>query len=165
MTLGGRVSEEIFFKRITTGAQDDLQKITRIAMEAVSNYGMNSLVGPLSYRQEQESFQKPFSERTAQLIDEQVREMVNKAHARTTKLLTEHKDDVEKVAKLLLEKEIISRDDMVRLLGERPFVENDKETAQLLGWSKPFGGAQGEKGHDAPLPGGFESGGPASPVA
>jgi AFG3 family protein len=70
---------------------------------------MNSIVGPLSYRQDQESFQKPFSEKTAQLIDDEVRKMVFEAHKRTTDLLTEKKEQVEKVAKQLLEKEILSR--------------------------------------------------------
>ncbi|GAA5994002.1 hypothetical protein JCM5350_001528 [Sporobolomyces pararoseus] len=123
MTLGGRVSEEIFFGRITTGAQDDLQKVTRMAAEVIANYGMNSVVGPLSYRQDQESFQKPFSEKTAQLIDDEVRKMVFEAHKRTTNLLTEKKEQVEKVAQLLLEKEVLSRNDMINLIGPRPFEE------------------------------------------
>lgn len=139
MTLGGRVSEEIFFKKITTGAQDDLQKVTRMATEVITNYGMNSAIGPISYgRQDQnESFQKPFSERTAARIDDEVRGMAMEAHRRTTELLTEKKEQVEAVAKLLLEKEVISREDMTRLLGERPFEEKDQETARQLGWSKP----------------------------
>jgi AFG3 family protein len=131
-----------------------------MAVEVCSNYGMNSVIGPISYgRQDgQESFQKPFSERTGQMIDEQVSNMVREAHRRCTELLTTNKDAVEKVAKLLLDKEVISRDDMVRLLGERPFVETDKEQAKLLGWSKGFGGSTPDKGRDAPLPGGIESG-------
>lgn len=154
MTLGGRVSEEIFFGKITTGAQDDLQKITRMATEVCANYGMNDAIGPLSYRQDQEGFQKPFSEQTGQLIDEQVRKMVREAHQRTTQLLTEKREQVEKVAKLLLEKEAISREDMIRLLGERPFKEKDEETSKMLGWSKRWGGGPGgEHGRDAPLPG------------
>ncbi|KAI0756701.1 ATP-dependent metallopeptidase Hfl [Daedaleopsis nitida] len=126
MTLGGRVSEEIFFghDNITTGAQDDLQKITRIAFEAVANYGMNDVVGPVSYggaNATQESLVKPFSEKTAEMLDEQVRKMIVLSHQRTTELLTKHKADVEKVAKLLLEKEVITREDMIKLLGPRPF--------------------------------------------
>lgn len=73
MTLGGRVSEEIFFKRITTGAQDDLQKVTKMAFEICSNYGMNETIGPVSYgRQDNEGFQKPFSEKTGQMLDDEV---------------------------------------------------------------------------------------------
>ena len=81
MTLGGRVSEEIFFgqQNVTTGAQDDLQKITKIAFEVVANYGMNDVVGPVSYggaNATQESLVKPFSEKTAEMLDEQVRKMI-----------------------------------------------------------------------------------------
>lgn len=115
MTLGGRVSEEIFFGSITTGAQDDLQKITKMAFEVCANYGMNPEIGPISYgnrEQQGESFQKPFSEATAQALDRAVHKMVTDAHARTKKLLTERKQEVEKVAKLLLEKEVITREDM-----------------------------------------------------
>jgi ATP-dependent Zn protease len=91
MTLGGRVSEEIFFPVITTGAQDDLQKITKMAFEACANYGMNPDIGPISYGnrdQQGEGFQKPFSEATAQSLDRAVHNMVKDAHRRTTELLT-----------------------------------------------------------------------------
>ncbi len=125
------MSEEIFFgyENVTTGAQDDLQKITKIAFEAVANYGMNNVVGPVSYggaNATQESLVKPFSEKTAEMLDEQVRKMIvfvlhfllnrrsadalcSHSHQRTTELLTKHKEDVEKVAQLLLEKEVINR--------------------------------------------------------
>lgn len=129
MTLGGRCSEEIFFGKITTGAQDDLQKITKMAFEICANYGMNDALGPLSYGsrdQQGEAFQKPFSEATAQAIDQAVRKMVVDAHARTKALLTEKKAEVEKVAKLLLEKEVITREDMRNLLGRRPFQTADE---------------------------------------
>lgn len=80
MTLGGRVSEEIFFGHgnITSGAQDDLQKITRLAFEAVANYGMNDVIGPVSYggSKAQDKWQKPFSEKTGQMLDDEVRKMI-----------------------------------------------------------------------------------------
>jgi AFG3 family protein len=80
MTLGGRVSEEIFFgqENITTGASDDLQKITRMAFSAVATYGMNSVIGPVSYEQnkEQQGFTKPFSEKTGEILDGEVRKMI-----------------------------------------------------------------------------------------
>jgi AFG3 family protein len=129
MTLGGRVSEEIFFGSITTGAQDDLQKITKMAFEVCANYGMNPDIGPISYGgrdQQGEGFQKPFSEAPAQALDKAVHNMVRNAHQRTTELLTKHKADVEKVARLLLEKEVITRQDMRLLLGPRPFKNNDE---------------------------------------
>ncbi|KAJ9121680.1 Mitochondrial inner membrane m-AAA protease component [Naganishia vaughanmartiniae] len=129
MTLGGRCSEEIFFGKITTGAQDDLQKITKMAFEVCANYGMDPEIGPISYggqQQQGESFQKPFSEATAQALDKAVKKMVTDAHARTLKLLTDRKAEVEKVAKLLLEKEVITREDMRNLLGRRPFQTADE---------------------------------------
>ena len=81
MTLGGRVSEEIFFgyENITTGAQDDLQKITKMAFEACANYGMNNIIGPVSYggrKGSEESLTKPFSEKTAEMLDFEVRKMI-----------------------------------------------------------------------------------------
>ncbi|WVO14111.1 hypothetical protein L204_101739 [Cryptococcus depauperatus] len=129
MTLGGRVSEEIFFDRITTGAQDDLQKITKMAFEVCANYGMDPNIGPISYGgrdQQGEGFQKPFSEATAEALDRAVKKMVVEAHDKTTKLLTKHKEDVEKVAQLLLQKEVITREDMRLALGPRPFANKDE---------------------------------------
>ncbi|MDA4737433.1 hypothetical protein NY590_24960, partial [Enterobacter kobei] len=88
-----------------------------------ANYGMNPDIGPISYgssEKRQEGFQKPFSEATAQALDAAVKKMITQAHQRTTDLLTKHKDDVEKVAQLLLQKEVITREDMRNLLGKRP---------------------------------------------
>ncbi|KAF8898874.1 peptidase family M41-domain-containing protein [Infundibulicybe gibba] len=137
MTLGGRVSEEIFFgvENITTGAQDDLQKITRMAFEACANYGMNDVIGPVSYggdRGAKESWTKPFSERTAEMLDAEVRKMITNAYERTRNLLTTHREDVEKVAKLLLDKEVITREDMIDLLGKRPFVGRSDDMDKWL---------------------------------
>lgn len=126
MTLGGRVSEEIFFKRITTGAQDDLQKVTKSAYAQVVHYGMNEKVGNISFDMPQPGemvIEKPYSESTAQIIDAEVRELIQRAHKHTTELLTQHKEDVAKVAERLLKQEILSREDMIELLGKRPFPE------------------------------------------
>jgi len=126
MTLGGRAAEQIFFKRITTGAQDDLQKVTKSAYAQITQFGMNAAVGHVSFKEPQPGemvFDKPFSERTAQLVDEEAKKIIDTAMKLTLDLLTEHKDDVIKVAERLLEKEILSRDDMIELLGPRPFKE------------------------------------------
>lgn len=137
MTLGGRVSEEIFFgkENITSGARDDLDKITKMAYEACASYGMDKEIGPVSYGGREalkENWQKPFSEKTGELLDSRVHQMIMDAHQRTTELLTKYKPEVEKVAKLLLSKEIITREDMIELLGKRPFPERADDMDKWL---------------------------------
>lgn len=123
MTLGGRASEEIFFGKISTGAQNDLQQITRIAYSMVSVYGMNNKVGNISFHdpQQENTFVKPYSERTAEMIDEEVRKLIDEAYVRTKQLLTEKRGDVEKLATALLEKEVLFQSDVEALIGKRPF--------------------------------------------
>jgi len=126
MMMGGRVAEQIFFNRITTGAQDDLSKITKSAYSQVVVYGMNDKLGNVSFDMPQNGEQqldKPYSQATAQIIDEEVRKLIDNTYDTTTKLLTKHKAEVEKVALLLLEKEVLNREDMINLLGPRPFAE------------------------------------------
>lgn len=120
--LGGRVSEEIFFGRITTGAQDDLQKVTKIAREQITVHGMSERIGRVSYDVSDEG-NKPYSEKTAELIDDEVRALIDTAHKRTTELLQTHKASVEKVAERLLKTRELQRDALIELLGQRPFSE------------------------------------------
>eukprot|EP01133_Synstelium_polycarpum_P003573 gene3573-4088_t len=124
MALGGRVAEQLTFGTITTGAQDDLEKITKMAYSQVGIYGMNDKVGPLSYpRKDSSDMTKPYSEDTAEMMDEEVRILLSAAYAKTTEVLNAHRDGLEKVATLLLEKEVIHTEDIVKILGPRPFGE------------------------------------------
>jgi cell division protease FtsH len=125
MTLGGRAAEEVVFGKISTGALSDLEKITKLAYSMVTVYGMNEKLGNVSYYdskgQSEYSFTKPYSERTAQVIDEEVKKMIDLAYSATKDLLVKHREKVEILAQALLEREIIYQHDLVELIGERPF--------------------------------------------
>ena len=125
MTLGGRASEDIFFGKISTGASNDLQQITKIAYSMVTVYGMNDKVGNISfYDPAQENyFTKPYSEETGKIIDQEVRKLIDEAYIKTKELLTEKREDVEKLAKELLVKEVLFKSDVEALIGKRPFEE------------------------------------------
>ncbi|WP_037360570.1 ATP-dependent zinc metalloprotease FtsH [Asinibacterium sp. OR53] len=125
MTLGGRAAEEIFFGKISTGAANDLQQITKIAYSMVTAYGMNNKVGNVSFYDpsQENTFTKPYSEETGKIIDEEVRNIIDEAYKRTLKLLTEKKQEVEILAKELLDKEVLHKSDVEELIGRRPFEE------------------------------------------
>lgn len=128
MTLGGRVSEELHFESVTSGASDDFNKVTRMANAMVTRFGMSEKVGMLNYDTESnERFTKPFSEETAKTIDAEVKKLVDTAYKQCKDLLTEKKHEVGLVAEELLSKEVIGREDMIRLLGRRPFEEKNKD--------------------------------------
>ncbi len=125
MTLGGRAAEEIFFGKISTGAANDLQQITKIAYSMVTAYGMNSKVGNVSFYDptQENTFTKPFSEETGKIIDEEVRGIIDLAYQRTLSLLQEKREQVEILAKELLDKEVLHKSDVEELIGKRPFEE------------------------------------------
>jgi len=124
MTLGGRASEQIFFKKVSTGAADDLNKVTKLAYGQIAIYGMDEGIGNLSFPPEDGDglkAYKPYSEATAVLMDQAAMKMVKDAYARTLDLLESKKKYVQKLAELLLEKETIGHDEIVEVLGQRPF--------------------------------------------
>jgi len=127
MTLGGRAAEDIFFNKVSTGAQNDLERITKLAYGMITNYGMSKKVGQVSFNDPsgEYGYQRPYSEKTAELIDQEVREMIDTAYQRTIELLTEKKSEVEAIAQELLTKEIIFKSDIERLIGERPYEEDE----------------------------------------
>ncbi|MFQ5335561.1 MAG: ATP-dependent zinc metalloprotease FtsH, partial [Flavobacteriales bacterium] len=130
-TLGGRASEKIIFGEISTGALSDLEKVTKQAYAMVSVYGLNKKIGNISYYdssgQQEYSFQKPYSEKTAQLIDEEVSKLVETAYKRALKILTENKDKLTLLAKRLREKEVIFKEDLEEVFGKRPFPDRERD--------------------------------------
>ncbi len=125
MTLGGRASEELNFGKISTGAQNDLQQITRIAYSMVTVYGMNDKIGNISFYdpQAENTFTKPYSEETSRMIDEEVRKLIDKAYEATKDLLTLKSRQVEMLAEALLQKEVLFQSDVEALIGKRPYEE------------------------------------------
>ncbi|MFN7186946.1 MAG: ATP-dependent zinc metalloprotease FtsH [Cyclobacteriaceae bacterium] len=124
MTFGGRAAEEIVFGKISTGALSDLERITKMAYSMVTIYGMNDKIGNISFfdsKQSEYNFNKPYSEATAERIDQEVKKIVDTAYDRTKQLLILHREHLEIIAKELLEKEILFQSDLERLIGKRPF--------------------------------------------
>jgi len=124
MALGGRAAEEIIFGKISTGALNDLERITKMAYSIVSVYGMNKNIGNISFfdsKQSDYNFTKPYSDSTAEKIDFEARRIVENAYKRTKSLLINKKEQLEKIAKKLLEKEILFQNDIELLIGKRPF--------------------------------------------
>jgi cell division protease FtsH len=133
MALGGRAAEEVFFGKISTGAQNDLERITKMAYAMVTIYGMNDKIGQVSFNdpQNEYGFTKPYSDETARIIDEEVRKLIHTAYERTIQLIKDKKEDIEKIAGELLLKEIIFQADIIRLIGERPFEQKNSLSEYL----------------------------------
>ena len=123
MTMGGRVAEDITFGKISTGAQNDLERITKLAYAMVTIYGMNDKVGNVSFNDTQGEYQfnKPYSEKTSELIDQEVRNQITEVYGMTKNLLLDKRDGLIKLAEKLLEKEILFQSDLEEILGKRPF--------------------------------------------
>jgi cell division protease FtsH len=125
MTMGGRVAEELVFGKISTGAQNDLERITRLSYAMVVDYGMSEAVGYVSFnvsgRDNEPVFDKPYSETTATLIDGEVKALIGEVRIQTRRLLEEKRDRLEALAQALLTKEVLNENDLLELLGPRPF--------------------------------------------
>lgn len=130
MTLGGRVAEDIVFGRVSTGAQNDLERITRMAYAMVTIYGMNSNVGNVSFHDpnNEYGFTKPYSDKTAEMIDIEVRKQIDACYQKTKALLTEKRDKLEELSQILLQREILFQHDLEEILGKRPFDVAKEET-------------------------------------
>lgn len=128
-TLGGRAAEEIVFGKISTGALNDLEKVTKQAYAMVAFYGLNKKIGNVSYYdssgQNEYSFSKPFSEETARTIDDEIHKMVEECYTKAKQLLTDNRDKLNQLAEILLLKEVIFREDLEKIFGKRPFPDHD----------------------------------------
>jgi cell division protease FtsH len=133
MALGGRVAEDIVFNKISTGAQNDLERITKLAYDMIVLYGMNAKVGNVSYHdpQGEYGFTKPYSEKTAELIDQEIRSFISDAYSRTKKLLVEKKKELYRLAGVLLEREIIFQSDLEAILGKRQWQDKEPEATPI----------------------------------
>jgi cell division protease FtsH len=124
-TLGGRAAEEIFFGKVSTGALNDLERVTKQAYAMVMYYGLNPRIGNMSYYdstgQSEYSFTKPYSEKTAQEIDEEVKKIIDTAYNKAKEILTEHREKVDILANRLLDKEVLFAEDLEEIFGKRPF--------------------------------------------
>ena len=138
-TLGGRAAEKVIFDKISTGALSDLEKVTRQAKAMVTVYGLNDEIGNITYYdssgQSDYSFSKPYSEETAQKIDKEISKIVENQYERACDLVNKNQDKLTALANRLLEKEVIFKDDLVSILGERPFdiKDNSSESEEIRG--------------------------------
>jgi cell division protease FtsH len=136
-TLAGRASEELVFGKISTGALNDLERVTKQAFAMVAYYGLNPKIGNISYYdstgQSEMGFTKPFSEKTAETIDQEVHKMLEEAYQRAKQILSENRDKLDQLAALLVEREVIFREDLEEIYGKRPFEDENKTDNQPKG--------------------------------
>lgn len=129
--MGGRAAEKVMFNKISTGALSDLEKVTRQAKAMVTIYGLNKTIGNITYYdssgQNEYSFTKPYSEKTAELIDKEISNIIEEQYQRAIKILTENKDKLIQLAEILLDKEVIFKDNLEEIFGKRPFKTRDDQ--------------------------------------
>jgi AFG3 family protein len=152
MALAGRAAEQIFFGGVTTGASDDLRRVTDMVYSTIQLYGMNSRLGQLAYPKDPNAMidERQYSEKTAKAMDEEAKRIVDEAYQRTLDLLNEHKESVEKVAHMLLDKETITHDDVYELIGPRPYPGDPQYDEFIRRFKEPKGEVlvEEEKGDD-----------------
>ena len=128
-TLGGRASEELTFNKISTGALNDLERVTKQAFAMISFFGMSDKIGNLSYYdssgQQDFAFNKPYSEKTAETIDEEVKSLIDIQYDRAKTILKKNKKGLKELAEILLEKEVIFSDDLEKIFGKRPWISEE----------------------------------------
>ena len=133
MMMGGRAAEKLVFDEFSAGAEDDIDRSTRLARRMVASWGMSEAIGPVAFRQSEEHpflgkemhTYREFSEETARLIDVEVQKIMHEAHASAVQLLKQYRDKLDTLAAALLEAENLERDEVARILGERPFDTSD----------------------------------------
>jgi cell division protease FtsH len=134
-TMGGRAAEKVTFDRISTGALSDLEKVTKQARAMVTIYGLNDKIGNVTYYdssgQNEYNFSKPYSEETANVIDKEISDLIESQYQRAIKILEENKDKLNQLADILIEKEVIFKDDLETMFGKRPFDKNLQEETTL----------------------------------
>ena len=127
-TMGGRAAEQVIFGQISTGALSDLEKVTKQAYAMVTYYGLNEVIGNISFYdstgQQDYSFTKPFSEKTAEVIDKEVSKLAEQAYQEALTILSEHRDGLTQLANKLIEKEVIFGEDLEHIFGKRPWDED-----------------------------------------
>ncbi len=130
-TMGGRAAEKVTFDRISTGALSDLEKVTRQARAMVTIYGLNDKIGNVTYYdssgQSEYNFSKPYSDETAKIIDKEISELIEGQYQRAIEILEENKDKLNQLADILIEKEVIFKDDLETIFGKRTFDKNLEE--------------------------------------
>ncbi|MDD4067427.1 MAG: cell division protein FtsH, partial [Bacteroidales bacterium] len=130
--LGGRAAEDIVFGEVSTGALNDLERTTKMAYSMVAYYGLNEKIGNLSYYdstgQSEYGFTKPFSEKTAENIDNEIHKMIEEAYQKAKEILTTNREKLDKLAMQLVEKEVIFREDLELIFGKRPFENVEENT-------------------------------------
>ena len=122
MAMGGRAAEEVVFEEISSGAQNDIQRVTQMAQQQVAVFGMSDIIGPLSFDQggESNTLYRPFSEQTQRMIDVEVEGLVKRSYDHAIDVLREHKEKLHALAEALLEKEVIGSEELISILGPRP---------------------------------------------